>query len=76
MAILVLFKQFLRQILFNFLAPILSLSPNMMHFVRAFRFMLARRKNYCYRRGWKLQKTVFIKNIDENGRWGLHPPTH
>ena len=40
----------------------------MMHFVRTFSIMHAlMRKAYCYRRGSKLGKIVFIKNIGENG---------
>ena len=41
MAILVLFEQFSRIFCFNFLTPILSASPNMMHFVRTFSIMRA-----------------------------------
>ena len=43
----------------------------MMHFVRTFSIMLARRKAYHYRRGSKLQKncSLFIENIFENGWW-------
>ena len=53
----VLFEQYLRKILFKFFLPlILSPSPNMMHFVSTFRFMLPRCKDYCYRRGSKLWK--------------------
>ena len=39
--ILELFVQFLRKTLFKILSLILSPSPNMMHFVFTFRFMLA-----------------------------------
>ena len=41
MAILVLFEQFSRKFCLNFLTPILSTSPNMMHFVRTFSIMRA-----------------------------------
>ena len=47
MAILVLFGQFLGQILLKFLPQILSSFPNMMHFIRTFRLMLPRRKDFC-----------------------------
>ena len=33
------------------------------------------RKAYCYRKGSKLWKTVFIKNMFENGWWGDASPT-
>ena len=42
-AILVLFEQFLGKVCLNFLPLILSVSPNMNHFVRAFSIMHAYR---------------------------------
>ena len=41
LAILVLFKQFLGKFCLNFLLLNLSVSPNMMHFVRSFSIMRA-----------------------------------
>ena len=41
MAILVLFEQFSGKFCLNFLSQILSVSPNMMHFVRTFLIMRA-----------------------------------
>ena len=50
----------------------------MMHFVRAFSIMRALwRKAYRYRRGSKLWKIVYIKNIFENGWWeDAYPSTY
>ena len=67
-AILALFEQFLGKICVNFLPLYLSVSPNMMHFVHTFsilcvisvRFIgIEKVRNYG--------KTVFIKNMFENG---------
>ena len=44
-AILALFEQFLRKFCLNFLLLNLSVSPNIMYFVRAFSIM---REAYCY----------------------------
>ena len=41
----------------------------MMHFVRAFLVMRAKRKAYCYQRGSNYGKIVYIKSIFENGWW-------
>ena len=55
MAILVLFEEFSAKFYLNFLTLILSASPNMMQFVRAFSiYACLRRKAYCYRGGSKL----------------------
>ena len=55
MAILVFFEEFSAKFCFNFLTLILSASPNMTHFVRAFSIYAGlRRKAYCYRGGSKL----------------------
>ena len=66
MAISVLFEQFLRQVLLNFLLPTLSPLPNMKHFVRTFsiyvclmRIVVEEIENYG--------KIVFIKEIVKNG---------
>ena len=64
MAILVLFEHFSDKFCLNFLILILSnlTLPNMMHFVRTFSIKLILSKearNY--------RKTVFMKNIVENG---------
>ena len=58
-AILVLFEQIKGTFCLNFLPLILSVSPNMMHFVRTFSIMRARsgHKAYCYRKGSKLWKS-------------------
>ena len=67
-AILVLFEQFLHSFGFNFLPLNLSVSPNIMHFVRTFSIMRAlgvrlivieKVRNYG--------RIVFIKNMLENG---------
>ena len=62
-AILVLFVQFLRKILFKFFTlnfESFTKYDAMMHFVRAIRFMLGGCKDYCYRRGLYHGKIVFI----------------
>ena len=56
MAILGLFEQLLRKILLKIFTLILSASPNVMHFVHTFRFMLSTREDYCYRRSSKFRK--------------------
>ena len=54
MAILVLVEHFSCKFCLNFLTLILNTSPNMVHFVRTFSIVRARRKAYCYRRSSKL----------------------
>ena len=74
-ALLVLFEQFLGKFCYNFLPRNLSVSPNMMHFVRAFsiiyvwgvRLIANEKVRNC-------KKIVFIKNMFENDWWGMHPP--
>ena len=75
-AILVLFEQFLRRFCLNFWPLNLSVSPNVMHFVRAFSIMRAlgvrlivveKVRNYG--------EIVFIKNMFQNGWWGDASPT-
>ena len=66
MAILVLFEQFLDKFCLNFVPLILSVSPNMMHFIRTFSNVMEKVRNY--------EKIVFIKNMFENGWWGGIPP--
>ena len=66
-AILVLFEQFSGKFCLIFLALILSVSPNMMHFIRTFSIVMEKVRNY--------EKIVSIKNMFENGWWGdaSHP---
>ena len=58
MAILVFFKQFLRQFCSIFLPLTLSPSPNMQHFVRTFSiYACLRSKDHCYQKYstfWKI----------------------
>ena len=70
MAILVLFELISAKFCLNFLTLMLSVSPNMMHFVRTFSIMrtygvrliaIEEARNY--------RKIVYIKNIVENGWW-------
>ena len=72
MAILVLFEQFFKgKFSLNFLPLNLSVSPNMMHFVRAFSSMRAQGvKLTVIERVRNYEKIVFIKNMFESGRWG------
>ena len=53
----------------NFLTLFLSASPNMMHFVRTFSVMRARRKDYRYQRDSNLWKSCMHPRIFENGWW-------
>ena len=55
-ASLVRFELFSGKVCLNCWLLILSVSPNMMHFVRSFSIMRAWRKAYCYGRGSKLWK--------------------
>ena len=41
----------------------------MMHFVRTFSVVRAKRKAYCYQRGSNYGKIIYIKSIFENGWW-------
>ena len=71
MAILVLFEQFSAKFCFNFLTLILSASPNIMHFVRAFSiyaciFIIEEAQNY--------EKIVYIKNISKTAGGRMHTP--
>ena len=75
-AILVLFEQILGKFCLNCLPLILSVSPNIMHFVRTFSTMRAlglrlivieKIRNYG--------KVVLIKNTFENGWWRDASPT-
>ena len=79
MAILILFEQIFRSILFKSFALIVTSSPNtgIMLFVRTFSIHAwLKRKNYSHRRGSKLWKnTVFIRNIVKNGWWGGCTPS-
>ena len=54
MVILVLFESFSCKFCLNFLTLILSASPNLMHFVRTFSILRARRRAYRYRRDFTL----------------------
>ena len=69
MAILVLFEHFSGKLRSNFF-----IDPNSEYFTKygafcshIFNCACLRRKAYCYRRGSKLWKFVFIKNIVEKG---------
>ena len=54
-AILVIFEQFLGKFCLNFLPLNVSVSPNIMHFVRnIFDYACFGREDYCYRIGSKL----------------------
>ena len=66
MAILVLFEQLSGKFCLKFLHLILSVSPNMMHFIRTFSIVMEKVRNY--------EKIVFIKNMFENGWWGDASP--
>ena len=71
MAILALFEQLFCKFCLSFLPLNLSVSPNMMHFVRTFLIMRALSVRLIVTK--KVQnygKTVFIKNMFENGWWG------
>ena len=73
-AILVLFEQFLRKFCLNFLPLNLSVSQNIMHFVRIFPIMRALGvRLIVIEKVQKYGKVVFIKNMFENGCWGFHP---
>ena len=67
--ILVFFKQFSGKFCLNFLPLIVSVSPNMMHFVRTFSIVIEKVRSY--------EKIIFIKNMFENGwRGDRMPPPH
>ena len=71
MAILALFKQFLGKFCLNFLPLNLRVSPNMMHLVRTFSIMCAQSvRLIVIKKVPNHGKTVFIKNMFENGWWG------
>ena len=73
--ILVLFEQFLGKFCLNFLPLNLSVSPNMMHFVRAFsmvrtlgvRLIVNEKARNC-------GKTQLSKTCLKMGGGGMHPP--
>ena len=66
-AILVLLEQFSGTFGLNFLPPILSVSPNMMHFVRTFPIMRAQGvRLIVIEKVRNYEKLVFIKNMFEN----------
>ena len=70
-AILVLFEQFLRKFCLKFLPQNLSVSPNIMYFVRTFSIMRALGVRLIVIE--KIQESgeiVFIKNMFQNGWWG------
>ena len=71
MAILVLFEQFSVKFCLNFLTLILSASPNMINFVRAFSIMRAYDvRLIAIEEARNYRKVVFIKNnIFESGWW-------
>ena len=74
--ILVLFEQFLSKFCLNFLPLNLSVSPNIMHFVRTFSIMRAMGvRLIVIEMVQSYGKTVFIKNMFENGWWGNASPT-
>ena len=74
-AIVVLFKQFLGKFCLNFLSLNLSVSLDMMHFIRTFSIMRAEGvRLIVIETVRKYGKTVIIKNMFENGWWGMHPP--
>ena len=66
--ILMLFEQFLGKFCLNFLTPISSASPNMLHFLRTFSIMRACSvKLIAIKKVRNCGKIVCIKNIFENG---------
>ena len=78
-AILVLFEQFLRKFCLNFLPINLSVSPNIVHFVRTFSIMRALGVRLIVTENVQsYEKIVFNKNMFENGWWEdaspLDPP--
>ena len=69
MAILVLFEEFSAKFCFNFLTLILSASPNMMHFVRAFSICACLRL-IAIEEARNYEKIIsYIKNIFQNDWW-------
>ena len=76
MATLVLFEQSSGKFCLNFVPLILSVSPNVMHFVGTFLIMRARGvRPICYRKGLKLWKNC--NNQKRVRKWlvdGMHPP--
>ena len=68
MAILVLFEEISRTFCLNFLILILNALPNVMHFVRSFSIMRAKGVWFMIiEKVCNYGKTVYIKNIFENG---------
>ena len=71
MAILALFEQILGKFCLNFLPLILSVAPNMMHFVRTFSITCALSvRLIVIDKVGNYEKVVFTKNMFENGWWG------
>ena len=70
-ALLVLFEQVLGKFCLNFLPINLSVSPNMMHFVRRFSIMRAKGvRLIVIEKVQNYEKIVFIKSMFENGWYG------
>ena len=77
-AILVLFKQILGKFCFNFLPLILSVTPNMMHFVRTFSIMRAQGLRLLLLKRFEIMEklyssTAWLKMIG-GGDASPHPP--